>query len=84
MRSPWLVTLMGLALAVPAVMVLVSVHSPSTSVLAVLAVLVVAIAAESVNVHVEFRRQSFHSSASELAFVIALLEVGGVLSLIHI
>ncbi|NEK86279.1 EAL domain-containing protein [Blastococcus saxobsidens] len=78
MRSPWAVSAMGLALAIPAVVLLFSVDSPPTSVLAVLAVLAIGIAAESVNIHVEFRRQSFHSSASELAFVIALLEVGGV------
>ncbi|WP_456599613.1 putative bifunctional diguanylate cyclase/phosphodiesterase [Blastococcus sp. SYSU DS0616] len=42
------------------------------------AVLLAAMLAEWVNVHVEFRRHSFVNSASEVAFVIALLVVGGV------
>ncbi|WP_244523998.1 bifunctional diguanylate cyclase/phosphodiesterase [Blastococcus sp. DSM 46786] len=41
------------------------------------AVLLTAVVAEWVYVHIEFRHQSFVNSASELAFVIALLELGG-------
>ncbi|MGY2003132.1 putative bifunctional diguanylate cyclase/phosphodiesterase [Blastococcus sp. SYSU DS1024] len=42
------------------------------------AVFLTAVVAEWVYVHIEFRHQSFVNSASELAFVIALLELGGV------
>ncbi|RZU33243.1 putative bifunctional diguanylate cyclase/phosphodiesterase [Blastococcus saxobsidens] len=76
-RSPWLVALLGLSFGLP-VGVMVLVGGPSAVDARVLAaVFFAAVVAEWVNVHVEFRRQSFHSSASELAFVIALLELGG-------
>ncbi|MGY1834215.1 putative bifunctional diguanylate cyclase/phosphodiesterase [Blastococcus sp. SYSU DS0510] len=41
------------------------------------AVFLAAVLGEWVYVHIEFRRQSFVNSASELALVIALLELGG-------
>ncbi|RBY97241.1 GGDEF-domain containing protein [Blastococcus sp. TF02-8] len=76
-RSPWFVALLGLVVGVP-VAVFVLLGGPLTvDVPVLLAVLCTAIVAERLNVHVEFRRQSFHSSASELAFVLALVELGG-------
>ncbi|MGY2064702.1 putative bifunctional diguanylate cyclase/phosphodiesterase [Blastococcus sp. SYSU DS0619] len=76
-RSPWTVAALGLGLALPLFVALLGSGVRETAVPVLVAVLLAAIAAESINVHVEFRRQSFHSSASELTFVIALLEVGG-------
>ncbi|MCZ2859382.1 putative bifunctional diguanylate cyclase/phosphodiesterase [Blastococcus sp. VKM Ac-2987] len=77
-RSPWTVALLGLSVACPVGVLLLLADQPlRVSAPVLLAVLFTAVAAEWVNVHVEFRRQSFHSSASEVAFVIALLEVGG-------
>ncbi|TFV49444.1 bifunctional diguanylate cyclase/phosphodiesterase [Blastococcus sp. TF02A-35] len=76
-RSPWLVALLGLAVGVP-VGVAVFLAGPwRVDVPVLVAVFGIAVVAERLTVHVEFRRQSFHSSASELAFVLALLEVGG-------
>ncbi|RBY91579.1 GGDEF-domain containing protein [Blastococcus sp. TBT05-19] len=77
MRSPWLVALLGLTFGVP-VGVLVFLGGPLTVDVPVLvAVFCAAVVAERLNVHVEFRRESIHSSASELAFVLALVELGG-------
>ncbi|WP_236834689.1 bifunctional diguanylate cyclase/phosphodiesterase [Blastococcus sp. KM273129] len=69
--------LLGLSLACPVALLLLTNQPLVVPSAVLLLVLVAAVAAEGVNVHVEFRRQSFHSSASEVAFVIALLEVGG-------
>ncbi|MGY2083833.1 putative bifunctional diguanylate cyclase/phosphodiesterase [Blastococcus sp. SYSU DS0539] len=77
MRSPWLAALLGLSFACPVGVLLLTSEPRVVPAAVLLAVLFTAVAAEWVNVHVEFRRQSFHSSASEVAFVIALLEVGG-------
>ncbi|MCF6507738.1 EAL domain-containing protein [Blastococcus sp. MG754426] len=76
-RSPWMPALLGLSLACPVALLLLTSQPLVVPSAVLLLVLVAAVAAEGVNVHVEFRRQSFHSSASEVAFVIALLEVGG-------
>ncbi|WP_347058051.1 sensor domain-containing phosphodiesterase [Blastococcus sp. HT6-30] len=76
-RSPWLVTLLGLAFAAPAGVAVLVGGPAAVDPRVVVAVFLAAMVAEWINVHVEFRRQSFHSSASELVFVIALLEVGG-------
>src|SRR3712207_2816313 len=76
-RHPWTVALLALALAVPLGVALVERGPLSADVPVLLAVFLTAVAAEWVNVHIEFRHQSFVNSASELAFVIALLEIGG-------
>ena len=50
----------------------------TSSLLTVLVVFFAFVAAESIALHFEIRRQSFDCSASELAFVVALVELGGV------
>src|SRR3712207_1266633 len=76
-RSPWTVAWVGVALAVPVAVALLSSHSRDVDVWLVLAMFLGLVAAESINLQFEFRRQTFSSSASEVAFVIALVEVGG-------
>jgi diguanylate cyclase (GGDEF)-like protein len=68
---------MGLAVAVPvSLWVLVPLAEPVDPVRLV-AVFIGLVAAESFNVDFEFRKQGFSWSASELAFVMALVAVGG-------
>src|SRR5687768_8543126 len=75
--SPWTVAWMGLAVAVPvSLWVLVPLAEPVDPVRLV-AVFIGLVAAESFNVDFEFRKQGFSWSASELAFVMALVTVGG-------
>ena len=72
-----MVALVGSALALPLGLFLLSRGLEPVHGLVLLAVFLTAVVAEWVYVHIEFRRQSFVNSASELAFVIALLEIGG-------
>src|SRR4051812_37957996 len=76
-RSPWAVAVLGLALALPAAAALVAAGPLTVNAPTLLAVFCAAIAAELINLQFEFRRQGFYSSAGELAFVIALVELGG-------
>ncbi|MCA0146031.1 bifunctional diguanylate cyclase/phosphodiesterase [Blastococcus sp. LR1] len=76
-RSHWLVALVGLAFGVPVGALLLADDRSDVHVVVLVAVFCAAVAAERLNVHVEFRRQSLHSSGSELAFVLALVELGG-------
>src|SRR3712207_2980892 len=76
-RHPWTVALIASALALPLGVALVGRGPLAADVPVLLALFLAAVAAEWVNVHIEFRHQSFVNSASELAFVIALLEIGG-------
>src|SRR3712207_6294598 len=64
-RHPWTVALLALALAVPLGVALVERGPLSADVPVLLAVFLTAVAAEWVNVHIEFRHQSFVNSASE-------------------
>jgi diguanylate cyclase (GGDEF)-like protein len=77
-RSPWLVAVLSTVVALPAGAAVLAQEPRAVDVQVLVAVLLTAMAAEWVNVHIEFRRHSFVNSASELAFVIALLVVGGV------
>ncbi|SDF91134.1 diguanylate cyclase (GGDEF) domain-containing protein [Blastococcus aurantiacus] len=77
LSSPWAIAALGLLLAVPVAVLLLS-GGPFTVSVPILLVAVLAfVAGESFSLEFEFRRQSFSCSASELAFVIALVEVGG-------
>src|SRR6185312_16472088 len=76
-RNPWTVTWLTLAVAIPLFLWVVVAHARPVNPLLVLAVLAAFVAAESFNIHLEFRRHSVSCSPSELAFVIALVEVGG-------
>jgi diguanylate cyclase (GGDEF)-like protein len=76
-RSHWLVAFLGLSFAVPTGAAVVSSGPLSVTPSLLLVVFLAAVAAEMVNLHVEFRGQGVHNSASEVIFVIALLELGG-------
>ncbi|TFV76914.1 sensor domain-containing phosphodiesterase [Blastococcus sp. CT_GayMR19] len=76
-RSPWTVAWLGLAVAVPTALWTLLPDAGPVSIPLLLAVLLGLVAAESFTVHFEFRRQGFTLSPSELAFVMALVEVGG-------
>jgi diguanylate cyclase (GGDEF)-like protein len=77
LRSAWTMTWVGLTVAVPvSVWTLVPEVRPVDPFL-LAAVLLALLAAESFNVYFEFRKQSFLWSPSELAFVVALVAVGG-------
>jgi diguanylate cyclase (GGDEF)-like protein len=77
LSRPWSVAFGGLALAVPiGLAVLVpGAHAPDPGLL--LAILLGLVAAESFNVQFEFRKHGFQWSPGELAFVMALVTVGG-------
>ena len=77
LRSPWTVAWLGLAVTVPVALWTLLPDAGSVSIPLVVAVLVGLVAAESFTVHFEFRKQGFTWSPSELAFVMALVAVGG-------
>lgn len=76
-RAPSTVAALGVALAVPVMLVVLVTQPLTVSVVALVAVFLSLVAAESIHLHFEFRRQAFSFSASELAIVVALVEVGG-------
>ena len=76
-RRPWTVAWAGLALAVPVALWALVPGAQPPDVPVLLAVFVGLVAAESFNVQFEFRKQGFSWSPSELAFVMALVAVGG-------
>ncbi|MGY1753057.1 putative bifunctional diguanylate cyclase/phosphodiesterase [Blastococcus sp. SYSU D01042] len=78
LRSVWAPAWLALTAAVPLSFLVLPGGRASASVLTVLVVFLAFVAAESVALHFEIRRHSFDCSASELAFVIALVELGGV------
>jgi diguanylate cyclase (GGDEF)-like protein len=76
LRSPWSVAWIALAVAVPvSLWALVPLAEP-VDVLPLVAVFLGLVAAESFSVELEFRKQTFAWSLSELAFVMALVTVG--------
>ena len=77
LRSPWTVAWLGLAVAVPDALWTLLPDAGPVSSRSLLAVLLGLVAAESFTVHFEFRKQGFTWSPSELAFVMALVAVGG-------
>jgi diguanylate cyclase (GGDEF)-like protein len=77
LSSPWAIAALGLLLAVPVSVLLLSGGPFTVSVPVLLVAVLGLVAAESYSLEFEFRRQSFSCSLSELAFVIALIEVGG-------
>ncbi|WP_246063238.1 putative bifunctional diguanylate cyclase/phosphodiesterase [Blastococcus colisei] len=76
-RNPWTVAWLAFALAVPVSLAVLWSAPVSAELPLVLALFCALAAAEWFSVHVEFRRQGFSVSAAELAFVIALVEIGG-------
>src|SRR5688500_15685503 len=77
LSRPWTVAWLGLAVAIPTALWTLLPEAGPVSIPLLLAVLLGLVAAESFTVHFEFRRQGFTLSPSELAFVMALVEVGG-------
>jgi diguanylate cyclase (GGDEF)-like protein len=77
LRSPWTVAWLALAVTVPVALWTLLPDAGSVSIPLLLAVLVGLVAAESFTVHFEFRKQGFTWSPSEMAFVMALVAVGG-------
>ncbi len=76
-RSPATVAAVGVVLAVPVLLALLATQPLSVSLLSLTAAFLAFAAAESLHLHFEFRRQAISCSASELALVVALVEVGG-------
>jgi hypothetical protein len=76
LRNPWTVAWLGLALAVPLALLVLLPSIRPVEPLVLVAVLLGLVAAESFSVHIEFRKQSFSWSPSEIAFVMALVSVG--------
>ena len=76
-RSPWLPAVLALGVASMIAMPALGAGVPAFDFPRWVAVLLALVAAESVNLHFEFRRQSFSWSLTEAAFVVALYLVGG-------
>jgi diguanylate cyclase (GGDEF)-like protein len=77
--SPWVIAAGGALLAlVVAVLVFPATSAPPPRVWPFVVVTVAFFVAETVSLHVEFRRQAWAWSVSEFALTIALVEVGGV------
>ncbi len=76
-RSPWTVAWISVAVAAPTALWVLLPGAEPVNVPLVLAVTVALVAAESFPIHFEFRKQSLTWSPGELAFVLALVAVGG-------
>jgi hypothetical protein len=76
-RSQWTVAWVGFALAIPVGLWVLAPTGRPVDIPLLLAVFLGLVAAESFSVHFEFRKQGFTWSPSELAFVMALITVGG-------
>jgi diguanylate cyclase (GGDEF)-like protein len=77
LRNPWTVAWLGVGLAIPGSLAVLGSAPLRGDLPLVLGVFFALAAAEWLSVHVEFRRQGFSVSAAEVAFVIALYEIGG-------
>ncbi len=73
---PWTVTVVAACLALAASALVLAPEVRPVAPLAILGVLVALLVADSLNLHLEFRRHGLTISAQELAFVVALVEVG--------
>jgi diguanylate cyclase (GGDEF)-like protein len=76
-RRAWTIAVTGSLIALPVAAVVLPGAVEPFRPLAVLAVFVLFLIAESIEMHVEFRRQTFSWSLAELPLTIALVEVGG-------
>src|SRR3954463_9417002 len=74
---PWTIALGGVLLAVVATLLVLSRVPGDPRALPLVVVTVAFFVTETVSLHVEFRRQTYLWSVSELALAIALVEVGG-------
>ncbi len=77
LSSTWTAACLAVAAAVPLSLVVLPGAPGSTTVFGILVVFLAFVAAESIALHFEIRRHSFDCSASEVAFVVALAEIGG-------
>jgi diguanylate cyclase (GGDEF)-like protein len=73
---PWTVAWLGVLVVLPVALAVLAPTADSVPPVAFLLVALALAAAESVNVHFEIRRHSVSSTASEVAFVVALVVVG--------
>ena len=78
LRRPWSLAVLALAVAVSLAVVVMPAAWAAASVWAVLALIAFFVLTEHVQFEIEFRRQTFTVSPSEVALVIGLVEVGGV------
>jgi diguanylate cyclase (GGDEF)-like protein len=76
-HRPWVVAVAGFALAIPVSLWVLPPTAERINIPVLVAVFLGLVAAESFTLHFEFRKQGFTWSPSELAFVIALIAVGG-------
>lgn len=76
-RNPWTVAWLGFAVAIPVALWVLLPEAGRVDPAVLVVVLLGLVAAESFTVHFEFRKQGFTWSPSELAFVMALVAVGG-------
>ena len=74
--APGTIGWLSLVITLPVAVWVLPAELSSVGLLAVLVILATSIVAESYNFNVEFRRQSVLVSGSELAFVMALIELG--------
>jgi hypothetical protein len=74
--GPATISWLSLVIALPVAAWVLPARLPSVSWLSVLVILLTLVVAESYNFNVEFRRQSVFVSGAELAFVMALVELG--------
>ena len=74
--GPSVVAWLGLGLAAAVALVVLPMRLDAVSPFLVLGVLGGLVLTECYNLHFEFRRQTIYLSATELAFVVALLEIG--------
>jgi diguanylate cyclase (GGDEF)-like protein len=77
LRRPWTIAVLALVLAVLVGVPVLWHARTSPSVLAVLLLLAAFLVTESVQLHLEVRRQTISASPTELAIVVGLVEVGG-------
>lgn len=76
-RSPAAVAALGVLVAVPVLIGVLATQPLQVSWPSLVAAFLAFAVVESIHLHFEFRRQAFSVSASELAIVVALVEVGG-------
>jgi diguanylate cyclase (GGDEF)-like protein len=77
LRTPRAVGVLAVGLAVPLALIVLPSSTQRPHVGLLLGLFVAMLLLESINLHFEFRRQSFQWSATEIVIVMALVEVGG-------
>ncbi|WP_157518915.1 bifunctional diguanylate cyclase/phosphodiesterase [Modestobacter sp. Leaf380] len=81
LRTPWGIAVLALSLAAALGLPVFSQVAPSAPSWFVLVVFLAFLVTDSVTLHVEFRRQTFTITLTEVALVVALVEIGGLWTL---